>query len=133
MKRLVNYEKRSVQLPKGCKDLGDALKRRRHRGGDPGSSLDPVRNAKCDYCGGRPVGGSATWMSGALQEEAHWWCEQCARDLHEFDAKPENTLPEDVDFEDQELVKKLTLQMEEIEKRRDEFIRRKVSERKGTA
>lgn len=133
MKRLVNYKKRSVQLPKGCKDLADVFKRRQPAGGGSGSPPESVVNAKCDYCGGRPVGGSATWMSGTLEEEAHWWCEQCARDLHEFDAKPENTLPKDVDFEDQELVRKLTLEIEDIEKRRDEFMHRKVGERKGTA
>ncbi len=72
-------------------------------------------------------------MLGEHEEEAHFWCEQCARDLSEFDARPENALPEDVDFEAPELAKKLTLQMEEIEKRRDEFMRRKVAQRKGTA
>ena len=133
MKHLVNYKKRSVQLPKGCKDLVDMLERRRHPSGSHGSFLKPVQSAKCDYCGGRPVGGSATWTSGALDEEAHWWCEQCARDLQEFDANPENALPEDVDFEDAAVLKRLTLRMQDIEKRRDEFMRRRVAERKGTA
>jgi hypothetical protein len=133
MKRLVNYTKRSVQLPKGCKDLADVLKSSRHPSGGHAGFLGSIRNAKCEYCGGQPVGGSTSWMSGAPEEEAHFWCERCQHDLLEFDSKPENALPEDIDFEDAALVKRLTFQIEDIEKCRDEFMRRRVAERKGTA
>ena len=128
MPKFVNYKKRSVQLPKGCKDLADVLKK--HWDPTDGRISLPASfpNAKCDYCGGRPVGGLRV-----LGDEAHFWCEECQRDLTEFYAQSVDALPEDIDSDDEELVRSLTLQVEAFESQKEDFMRRKVTERKGAA
>lgn len=128
MNPFVNPKKRGVQLQKGCKDLADVLKKNRRPIGSLRCLAKSTPNAECDYCGGRPVGGLRM-----LGEEAHFWCEQCRHDLTEFYAQSEIELPEAIDSEDRELVKGITFQIEEIERRKEEFIRRRVSERKGAA
>ena len=65
-----------------------------------------------------------------LGDEAHFWCERCRQDLTEFYAQAEIELPDTIDSEDRELVEGITLQLEEIERRKEKFIRRKVTERK---
>jgi hypothetical protein len=92
-----------------------------------------MRNAKCDYCGEPPVAGSASYGLETLRNQVHFWCEHCEHDLTGFRAKPENALPEDIDFDDEEAVKRLSLQLHGIQRRQDEFMRRKVAERRGPA
>lgn len=128
MNPFVNPKKRSVQLPKGCKDLADVLNKNWHPISGLRNLVNPTPKSKCDYCGGRPVGGLRL-----LDDETHFWCEQCRQDLTEFYAHSVIALPEAIDSGDEELVKGLTLQIEEIEKRKEEFIRRRVTERNGVA
>ena len=128
MNPFVNLKKRRVQLPEGCKDLADVLKKNRHPIGFLAGLAKSTPNAKCDYCGGRPIGGLRM-----LGDVAHFWCEQCRQDITEFYAQSEIALPEAIDSEDVKLDKGDTLQIEEIERRKEEFIRRKVAERKGVA
>lgn len=128
MKGFVNYKKRSVQLPKGYKDLADVLKGHWHPAAGRGSLPASFPNAKCDYCGGRPVGGLRM-----LGGEAHFWCEQCQRDLNEYYAQSVDVLPEDIGFVDEELVRAVALQVESFESRKEDYMRRKVMERKGAA
>lgn len=123
MKEFVNYNKRGIQLPKGCKDLADVLGMKQRK--EDSAKSGAMGNERCDYCGGPVVCASSIFSGGVLSES--FQCEKCCSDLGEFYAKPENTLPEDIDYEDKEVVKKL----EEIERRAVEFLRRKVAERKG--
>jgi hypothetical protein len=123
MSDFVNYKKRSIQLGKGCKDLADALKVKQRKEETPHRGA--MGNARCDHCGGPAIWGSSTFLDGVPTESFR--CEQCCEDLNEFYAQPENTFPENIDSADEEVVKKL----EDIERRADEFIRRKVAERKG--
>jgi hypothetical protein len=123
MSEFVNYSKRSIQLPKGCKDLADMLKVKQRE--EASAYHGTMGSARCDYCSGPAIWGTSFCSAGVLSESFR--CEQCCKDLIEFYAQPENVLPENIDSEDEEVVKKL----EDIERRADEFIRWKVAKRKG--
>lgn len=137
MKDFVNYRKRSIQLPKGCKELSDVLKssKKSQRGGE--SLRERISKSRCEYCGAPAVAGwaSGSWSAdGTKSEEAHFWCRQCQDDLKEFKSRPENCLPElpeDFDFNDSEATKALEQLMHEIGEREKAFMRQKVAERKG--
>ena len=127
MKKFVNYRKRSVTLPKGCKDISDVLKMSGQSKGDSGSLPD----AKCEYCGAPAIEGyecSIVSRGEAPSEaEAHYWCERCVRDLEEFRRRPENTLLKNINTEDEAVIR----QFEEMSRREKAFMRRKVLERRG--
>ena len=129
MKDFVNYGKRSIQLPKGCKDLSDVLK-------SPKKSESACKSG-CEYCGAPAVVGWASGMwsaDGTKSEESHFRCEQCQEDLKELESRPENRLPElpeDFDFNDLEAAKALERLMHEIREREQAFMRQKMAERKG--
>jgi hypothetical protein len=140
MKHFVNYRKRGVQLPKGCKDLSDLLKSAKKPENSGKKSLGSNHKSKCEYCGAPAVAGwgSGVWIAdGTWSEETHAWCERCDDDLREFKARPENRLPElpaDFDFEDPISAKTLeqwTRLAGEIREREAAFMRQKVAERKG--
>ena len=122
MNDFVNPKKRSIQLPKGAKDLADVL-HASHR-----TSLDKV---KCDYCGAPAVSVSVCYaIPGVMDEEVHGQCEECLRDLSEFAARPENKLPDDPDIDDDVAMEREAQQLADIQRRRKEFMRQKVRERK---
>ncbi|HZR18685.1 MAG TPA: hypothetical protein VFE51_15440 [Verrucomicrobiae bacterium] len=137
MKRFVNYRKRGVGLPKGCKNLADLLKPPKQleeaREGFP----NKIRESKCDYCGAPAAAGWAAGIyspDGTKDEESHFECEQCQEDLKEFESKPENRfpqLPDDFDFSDPKTAAPLERLMHEIEERKKLFIRQRLAERKG--
>jgi len=118
MSEFVNFKKRAIQLPKGCKDLADVLKLEKSK--EETTSAGVMGDAKCVYCGGKAVGGSSIWSDGKLSE--HYWCEQCFEDLSEFRREPGNSLPDDADFND-EAVNRL---LEDICRREAEFMRHRV-------
>jgi hypothetical protein len=121
MNDFVNPKKRSIQLPKGAKDLVDVL-----QASHP-TSLD---RGKCDYCGAPAVAISTCAIPGVMDEEVHGWCEQCQRDLSEFDARPENKLPDDFDIDDDAAMEQMSQQFAERERRQDDFMRQRVRERR---
>lgn len=123
MRGFVNHKKRGIQLPKGCKDLADVLQKKQLK--EEGASRGAIGNARCDHCGGPAIVAGSIFSDGVLSES--FTCEQCCEDLSAFYARPENTLPENIDSGDKEVLKKV----EDIERRADEFLRRKVAERKG--
>jgi len=137
MKRFVNYRKRGVGLPKGCKDLADLLKMPKESR-EPGAGFArKIRTSKCGYCG---APAAAAWASAVLDadgtnaEEVHFLCEQCHEDLGEFDSRPENQLPDlpdDFDFGDPKATEPLERLLHEIEKRKNAFMRQRLAERKG--
>jgi|SRR5579859_1494321 len=120
MSEFVNRKKRSIELPKGCKDLADVLKLKQQK---KVSEFRNIDNARCDYCGGRAVWGTSFLSRRVLTE--NWRCQQCCNDWSEFYAQPDNALPENWDSEDQEAVKRI----EDLERRAEEYVRRKVAER----
>jgi len=123
MKNFVNYKKRGIQLPKGCKDLADVLnvKPSQPESAAPGF----LSGVKCEYCGRPAVGASSIYSGGKLTE--HGWCEQCHEDWTEFHSQPENSLPTDFNLEDEAT----RLRFEDLCRREAEFIRQRVAERKG--
>jgi hypothetical protein len=134
MKRFVNYRKRGVELPKGCKNLADLLN-------PPKPSKQAgegfLKESKCDYCGAPAAAGCASgiWTAdGTKTEEAHFWCERCQEDLNEFNSRPENRLPDlpdDFDFGDPKATYPFERLAHEIEERKKIFMRRRVAEREG--
>lgn len=115
MSEFVNYNKRGIKLPKGCKDLADVLKLGNSNA--QSGAHDIFANAKCDYCGAPAVGGSSTYSDG--RSTRNFWCGQCLNDLMDFHRRPENSIPDDADFND-EKVKRL---IDEISRREQEFMR----------
>ena len=67
-------------------------------------------------------------IPGVMDEETHRWCEQCRADLAEFNAKPENQLP-DIDVADEAALRSDHQQRLAIQQRREAFIRQRVRER----
>jgi hypothetical protein len=139
MKRLVNYRKRSVQLPKGCKNLSDVVGGSQHKKADSFKlpnlfQLDEkIRKSKCQYCGDPAVAGSFWYATpGGPKEEAHFWCKQCSEDLKVFHSRPENALPESAEIEDEATMDQVMGRLDEIRNRKEEFMRQKVSERQGS-
>ena len=121
MNDFVDPKKRSIQLPKGAKDLADVLQ--------PGHDK-PLRKGKCDYCGTPAAAVSICYaIPGVMDEEVHRWCERCQQDLSEFAARPENKLPDDVDLDDDAAMEREAAQLADIERRRSVFMRQKVKER----
>jgi len=91
---------------------------------------DIVRNGKCRFCGQPAVGGSGGSLGAFIGAEHFLWCERCRRDLVEFAQRPENAIPE-FPFDDEAAQKRVSQQMAERERRQDEFIRQRVSERRS--
>ena len=67
--------------------------------------------------------------STVLDEKEHFLCEPCLRDLAEFDSRPENAIPDDLDVEDEARQKQISEQLAERERRLEKFMRQKVRER----
>ena len=118
MSDFVDFKKRGILLPKGCKDLADMVKLKQQETASP-------RESRCEYCGGPAVLTSSVWCDGQLSE--HSKCGECLQDLFEFESEPENSLPDDADFND-EAVKRL---LEDISCREAEFMRNRVAARKA--
>ena len=91
-------------------------------------SGEALRAAKCKYCGAPAVGGSGTCMPGILEEGMEYWCEPCRLDLVEFANQPENDIPE-FPFDDGAAEERFSKQMEDRERRLEEFMRKRVGER----
>ena len=90
---------------------------------------DVVRHGKCRFCGQPAVGGSGGSLGAFIGAEPFLWCEPCRRDLVEFAQQPENAIPE-WSFDDETAQERASQQLAERERRQDEFMRRKVSERR---
>jgi len=102
MNPFVNPNKRGVELPKGCKNLVDVL-----------------LVQKCGYCGD-------TAFAALGWPEDYRWCEACQRDLAEF-AKIEVPKGMLIDTSDKSAVSQYRAEMQ---RREQEFMRRKVKERR---
>ena len=92
-----------------------------------------VRNGKCRYCGAPAAGGSVgSSIPGVMDERPNLWCEPCRRDLVEFLKMPENAIAVvKWPFHDEAAQERISKQTAERERRQEEFMRRKVSERRS--
>jgi hypothetical protein len=94
-------------------------------------SEEVFRTGKCRYCGAPAVGGSIFMgIPGVMDEEANLWCDLCMQDLVEFDGRPENAVP-DFPFDDDVTQERVSQQIAERERRRDLFIKEKISNRRS--
>ena len=105
MNPFVNPKKRSVQLPKGCKDLVDVL-----RGSE---------QAKCEYCH-EPAIVTLGWRGD------YRWCGECQQDLKDFGARKDFKF--DFNTKDNAAVSRFRA---EYQRRMDDFMRQRVKERKS--
>ena len=58
------------------------------------------------------------------------WCEQCGKDLAKFLERPENASPRGFPSDDKAALERLSQQHAERERRQDEFMKRRVAERR---
>lgn len=91
---------------------------------------DIVRNGKCKFCGQPAVGGSGGSLEALIGREPFLWCEPCRRDLVEFWQRRENAMPE-WPFDDKAAQERVSKQMADRERRQEEFMRQRVSERRS--
>ena len=90
---------------------------------------EALRKGRCKYCGAPAVcgcGGSIPFAEDSLD----LWCEACRQDLVEFGNMPENAIP-DFPFEDKAAQERVRQQHLERERRQEEFMRQRVSQRRG--
>jgi hypothetical protein len=118
MNPFVNYGKRSIDLPQGCKDLVDVLRSARPF---------PVKGGKlrCEYCGTHPVRGSGAYQCYPTENLKRYWCTECLHDVIEFASRPENAIPRDADLSNEQTRQKI----ETIRTKLDEFMRDRVRQR----
>ena len=90
---------------------------------------EAIRSGKCKYCGEPAAGGCGGFMP-MLGEQLDLWCEQCRQDLVEFASRPENAIP-DFPFDDEAAQELVPQQLAEHERRQEEFMRWKISERRS--
>ena len=89
-----------------------------------------IRNGMCQYCGAPAVGGSmmGSGSPGGMDEANDLWCEPCRLDLVEFASRPEDSLS-DFPFDDKAAQERLRQRLADRERRQQEFMRQRVSER----
>ena len=87
--------------------------------------------AQCDYCGA-PAVHSSTYYSeigDGKNQKTTSWCEQCGKDLMEFESRPENAIP-DIDVADAASLIEESRRLEDRRVRKEEFMRQRVMARK---
>jgi hypothetical protein len=90
---------------------------------------EAVRLGHCKYCGAPAELGSGSYSS-VTGDHFDLLCKACSEDFAEFVRRPENAL---LDFTtgDEVGMRKSVSQLADLEKRKDEFIRQRVLERKS--
>ncbi len=90
-----------------------------------------IRNGKCKYCGAPAAGGCGGSMPFA-EDILDLWCEPCQRDLAEFGKMPENAIPE-FPSDDEAAQERVWQQQLDRERRREEFMKQRLAQRRGRA
>ena len=86
--------------------------------------------ARCDYCGA-PAVESSTYYSEIRDGGNHKttsWCEQCRKDLMEFECRPENAI-RDIDLGDDASLIEESRRLEDRKVRTEDFMRQRVAAR----
>ena len=90
---------------------------------------EAVRVGHCKYCGASAEMGSGNYSS-VTGEHFSLLCKACSEDFVEFVRRPENA-PLDFTPGDEVAMRKAVSHLTDLEKRKDEFIRQRVLERKS--
>jgi hypothetical protein len=106
----VDLKKRSIQLPKGAKDLVDLLQ---------GGRQKAVRQGTCEYCSALSV------VRSFMRQKDRCWCAECWRDLTEFAARQEFKF--NFDVADEAAISSFR---NEVVRRQDAFMQQRLTERK---
>ena len=95
---------------------------------------EAVRAGHCKYCGAPAETGSGRFSS-AIGEHFDLLCRACSEDLVEFGRRPENAIDIPADYEatlqDEKLIKQRLQKFKDRERRQEEFMRQRVSERRS--
>ena len=90
---------------------------------------EAVRVGRCKYCGAPAELGSGSFSS-VRGDQFSLLCKKCSEDYVEFVNRPENA-PLDFTPGDKVAMRKAVSHLTDLEKRKDEFIRQRVLERKS--
>jgi len=92
---------------------------------------EALRTGHCKYCDALAETGSG--RSSLIDGEEHLdlLCQTCQNDLQDFDRQPENAFPDFRSATDDAAKKRMVQEWTERQRRRDEFIKQKVLERKS--
>ena len=90
---------------------------------------EAIRVGHCKYCGAPAETGSGG-LSSDVCEHFDLLCMTCSEDFAEFARRPENATPNVVPG-DKEALRKAAAQLADLVRQRDEFIRRRVLQRKS--
>lgn len=88
-----------------------------------------IRSGACKYCGAPAKTGSFSFSS-VFGEESELWCSACGENLAEFTRRPENSLAGEFPFDDEAAQQRLVVQMADLERRKEEFLRERVLEKR---
>jgi hypothetical protein len=102
MNPFVNFNQRSIELPKGCTDLADVL-----------------RAKKCEYCDDIAVA-TQGWPGD------YRWCTACQSDLADFASKEDHRAA--CSLKDAAAI---SLYRADLQRRMDDFMRKQVKQRKA--
>lgn len=95
-----------------------------------------IRNGKCEYCGAPAVGGSVynepSTIPGEWAEKTNLWCGACNRDLREFGKQPGNAVSP-WPFDDEAAQERVSREWAERDRRKEEFMKQRIAERKRKA
>ena len=90
---------------------------------------EAVRGGRCKYCGAPAELGSGSYSS-VTGDQFNLLCKECSEDYVEFVRRPENA-PLDFTPGDEVAMRKAVSHITDLEKRKDEFIRQRVLQRKS--
>jgi hypothetical protein len=90
---------------------------------------EAVRNGRCKYCGAPAELGSGSYSS-VTGDNFNLLCKACSEDFVEFVGRPENA-PLDFTPGHEAAMHKAVSHLKDMERRKDEFIRQRVLERKS--
>jgi hypothetical protein len=91
---------------------------------------EAFRAGRCKYCGAPAETASAS-SSSVEGDDFNFLCMACRKDLDEFESLPENAFPDFRSTTDDAARKRMLQGWTERQDRQEEFMKRKVSERKS--
>jgi hypothetical protein len=104
----VNPQKRGLELPKGCKDLGDLLQH--------------SSQAKCEYCG-EPAIATPGWAAD------YRWCALCNHDLRDFARIEVKVHFKKYQGSEMHSEAEISQYRAEMQRRQDDFMRDRIKQR----
>jgi len=87
----------------------------------------PLKDAKCDYCGA-PAVRSTAYLGHGDDTKQQFLCMRCLQDLADFNTRPENAIL-DFDVEDEVELEQASRLLANRNRRREQFMRERVMAR----